>query len=295
MVMHISDVDPLYTLICDLGLGEQIVPCGSKQGRQMAGFCQALLAQLPQPAAHTTLVHDSLKEAGAAFASSHELFLGHWQSSERSFEEWFALAAAPLVAQTGCVPVLITGLAATDPLAKTVFNAAHQLGEPVLVRMLLGDVDASSGLFRSLVAAVGERKRLPLWWPLIQASANTSLSEWQALATSLGDYWRYVCVAVDPFASSEVREFLRWQTVVVQIPVGGLEDIKDVMQIPNGMLSAFPDGVRYSLPEYLASLPGDKKDIVIILGPSRPEWSCDYNIKRIVAIKELLSGYGVVI
>jgi hypothetical protein len=293
MAMHVADVDPLKALITDNTLGNQIVPCRNKQGRQVVGFCQALFAKTSEPEAHTILVCDSLEKAGSTFVSSHELFLGHWQSDECSFVEWFIRAAAPLKERTGCVPVLITGLSASDDLTAAVFESKHQLGEPVLVRMLLDDIESSTKLMQSLVSDVDTTSNLPSWWPLFQASSYTSLEEWQQLANLLGDYWRYVCVAIDPFASLEVREFLRWQTVVVQIPIGEQEGIGDTMQIPAGMLSAFPDGTEYVLSKYLASLPSDKKDILIVLGPSKEEWSCDYNTKRIVAIKQLMGHHDI--
>lgn len=295
MAMHVADADPLKALVSDNDLFSQVVACGAKQGRQTVGFCQALFAKSMDAGEHTISVCDSLVASGSAFANSHELFLGHWQPEESSFIDWFDSAASPLKARTGCVPVLITGLSATDSQATTIFASHHQLGEPVLVRMLLGDVVEAAKMLNALVSEVAMSKLLPNWWPLLQASSQTKLEQWRQLASLVGNNWQYVCVAVDPFVAPTVREFLLWQTVVVQIPLGELEGIGSVVQIPPAMLSSVPDGAHYDLPEYLASLPGDRKDIVIILGPSRPEWSRDYNIKRIVAIKELLGGYGVVI
>lgn len=295
MVMHVADVDPFFALVKDFEMLSQVVPCGSKQGRQVVGFCQALFTQVSIPEVNTVTVCDSLAAAGSAFPTSHELFLGHWQADKSSFIDWFTSAAAPLQERTGCVPVLITGLAAADDITTKIFDSMHRLGEPVLVRMLLGDIKASAELVRKLVAMVDDTRKLPAWWPLFQASSNICLEEWQQFADLLGDYWRYACIAVDPFVSAEVREFIRWQTVVVQVPVGDIDGIGKWMQIPAGMLTAFPDGIEYSLGRYLESLPSDKKDILIVLGPSKPEWSVDYNIKRISAIKELMAQYGVTI
>ena len=292
--MHVSDVDPLFLLLGDLGLTSNVVPCGSKQGRQLVGYCQALFAKDSDAGAHTKLVKDELALAGAQFAASHELFLGHWNQSNESFQDWFNAAAYPLLEATGCVPVLITGLEASYPAAAAIWQVGHKLGEPVLVRTLPQDLSAVGELLFQIISTAKAAGKVD-WWPLLQASAATSLEFWQDMAEALGENWKYACVAVDPFVTDDVREFLRWQTVVAQLMIGDLTDIQDEMSLPAGMFAAYPSGGQYDLRRYIESLDNDKKDILIILGPSRPEWSRQHNRTRISAVKSLLNEVDVVV
>ena len=107
MALHIKDVNPLYALTEEIKL-IGIVPCGAKNGKQLVGFCQALFPYIGDPEGHTTHITESLSASGAYFSKSHELFLGH--CSDKNFGKWFDSAARPLYENTGCVPVLITGL-----------------------------------------------------------------------------------------------------------------------------------------------------------------------------------------
>ena len=297
MVMHVSEADTLWSLLKDTGASDGIIPCGAKQGGQLVGFCQAIMPGGPSPAEHTRSFTELLISAQAKYSKSHELFLGHWNSARYSFEDWFSEASGPLANDTGCVPVLITGLTAGCDTSSVIFSSLHKLGEPVLVRMLVNEksLDQAVSLMQRLVDEITESKKVPNWYPLFQASSNTGLDLWRKMSEMLGANWKYVCVATDPFASDEVRGFLKWQTVVAQIPIGRVEDIADDMVIPTGMLSAFPDGCKYNLAEYLGSLDKDKKDILIVLGPSKPGWSVEYNKSRITKIAALMAGNGITI
>jgi hypothetical protein len=268
-----------------------VSPCGGKNGQQrLVGFCQALLPFNSNPKTHTESFSSLLCEVGSTFAHSHELFLGHCLDLEK-FNDWFAIASAPLEKLgRGCIPVLITGLTVND--ARFIFDSgAHELVEPVLVRLIVdGDFEPVVRLMQNVTKRVlaGE---MPAFYPLLQASTSTDSVFWDKLRSALGSTWQYTCVAIDPWVNRDTRAIVREQTVVAQVPIGDAAGLGEVVSIPEGILGAWPEGAKYDFTQYISSF--DDDDIVIVLGPSRPDWSKNENQSRIRKVVRMLTEAGI--
>lgn len=291
MVMHVKDAVPLWRLLLDAGLSAKVSPCVGKNGQQrLVGFCQALIPFTTNPETHTDAFSSLLHAADSAFAHSHELFLGHCTDMEK-FSDWFRAASAPLGKFSGgCVPVLITGLTVSD--SALIFDSgAHELVEPVLVRLIVGEnyepvVHLMQKVTRRVLA--GE---VPAFYPLFQASNSTDSVFWDRLRSALGSSWQYTCVAIDPWVDHETRAIVREQTVVAQVPIGDATGLGEIVSIPAGILGGWPHGVAYNFKQYVSTI--DNDDIVIVLGPSRPEWSANENQNRIGKIVQMLTEAGI--
>jgi hypothetical protein len=132
--------------------------------------------------------------------------------------------------------------------------------------------------------------KMPMWWPLLQASF--SVDQWHKLAERLGPDWSYVNVAVNPFVHDDVFDFLRQQITVAQIAVGAADGLSGngTIRLPATMkLSGAAQSAAYSLFEYIAKL----SDVLlppalIVLGPSQPGWSDVDNQNRVAKLLPLL-------
>jgi hypothetical protein len=255
------------------------------------GYCQGVFKRAGGAETHTQHVTRLLSEIGAPWAKSHELFWGNRRDESPS--EFVEQGMRPLWG-SGRVPILITEL---DPARNietiesiVATTPAIYPGEVVLIRLVLSgkeSVDRASALIRRVFYESRMAKEMPKWWPLLQS--DMKLEEWKRLEEVLGDDWRFVNVAVNPFMPSDVYEYLRDQITVGQVPVGLAEGVSSegTIKLAPGMvrLTGAVDCAAYSLPEYMEQLSTlDTAPTLIVLGPSLLGWSDVINQRRIAAL-----------
>jgi hypothetical protein len=258
------------------------------------GYCQALFNSAGNPEAHTAHVQDQLARIGAPWANSHELFWGYRR--EEPAAQYVSAGIRPLEGN-GRVPILISGLDADRDRGQIEEILATEprfaSGEPVLLRMVMGSpaaVDAAAEIIQGLISHAMETGEMPRWWPLLQG--ELPVSEWSRLRTTLGAAWRFVNVAVNPFASAAVLAAVAAQVTVAQVPIGlaeGMDEQGNITLAPGMQISGASECARYSLDDYvtrLSALP--EIPTLIILGPSRPEWTVEVNAERIARLIPLL-------
>jgi hypothetical protein len=309
MGCHLAENEPLKRLRNDLGLPDQ---CHSLRSRciqrfesrngngvlgapgAVIGYCQALFNYAGSPTSHTESVIRLLKEIEAPWANSHELFWG-FRHQETPLE-FLRDGMMPLVG-SGRVPILITGLDPAQNRSEIESIVATEPkispGETVLVRVTLSDNDSVASIaeiIATLLRRSIETSQMPKWWPLLQT--NAGVPQWRRLKDELGKAWRYVNIAVNPFAAPEMLDVCKEQVTVGQIVLGASEDIHDDgwIRLPDNMriLGAAP-GAGYNLPDYLSRLGKlSAAPTLIILGPSQPNWSNEHNQDRIAALLPLL-------
>lgn len=258
------------------------------------GYCQALFAQESSALLHTDKVKKLLSEIGAPWANSHELFWGYKTSEEP--QDYLEQGMAPLRGN-GRVPILITGL---DPARdieqiKQIFETTPAVspGETILMRIVLnGDdsINRAVNLIRKVLGECRSQRSMPQWWPLLQGGIDCK--QWNQLKTQLGDDWKYVNVAVNPFTPHDVVECINNQITVAQVVVGLADGISDdgMIQLAPGMtISGASESDTYSLMEYMQGL-GHLPVVptLIVLGPSQPAWSDELNQRRIAKLIPLL-------
>jgi hypothetical protein len=295
VALHIKDLPPVKHLLEGERLIDTIESCGIRNpGELVGGFCQALFHQRPNPTEHTRFVTEALARAGAKYTTSHELFFGH-RASELAVCEFIERAVDPLREGDGCVPVVITGLEATDERVVEIFAVPRPLPEPILVRLLVTErsIAQAVALQRQLIENVRTMREVPGWWPLFQGVFNPG--GWEQFRVELGEDWAHTCCAVNPFTSQSELDMIAAQAVVAQIAVGDADGFNDEVALPSGMkITGAPDGARYDLRAYLArirQLPN--RPVFILLGPTRPEWDDDHNVRRVSRALEVLRHHEI--
>lgn len=288
MTLHVKDVQPLWRLVEETGLAGTIESCHIREpGEKVGGYCQGLFPVLGSPGEHTKYLAKMLAVAGARYPNSHELCLDTKPSSE-SVERWLTEATEPFRNGNGCVPVLITNLGVGESMIGRIFASPRQFDEPVLVRMLITEDSESffcaAYRMERLVEQVRSEKIVPAWWPLFQG--NMSVNGWKQLRQDLGEYWKYVCVAMNPFMGPGVQNLLFANIVVAQVPIGLADGIESNKIIING--------TSYSLDEYCAHINAlPHRPVFIVLGQSLPEWSEDMNVSRVSRAIEVLKEHQI--
>lgn len=299
MALHIKDVPGLRDLAKEEVPQGGIVSCGiRKPGSEeaVAGYCQALFTARPHPGEHTRFFVDALGEAQARYPTSHELFLGH-KPPEMTVAAFIADAVAPFRDGDGCVPVLITGLEASDAMIADIFAVPAPMSEPVLVRMLVGErsITHAAELMRNLVANVRTSKAFPGWWPLFQTTFDADT--WKQFRTAMDDTWRYSAVAINPFVWPDVLEVVGEQVAVAQLPIGHAEGIGSsrIDLGPVRVTGAQPDeGYDVSaFAKMLQALP--HRPVNIVLGPSQPQFDDAENARRLARGLAVFRDHGFVV
>lgn len=305
MACRLAENEPLLQLREDLGLPKQ---CHSlredcvhgltrlEKHQVLAapgaviGYCQALFNRVGDPREHTSRFTSLLQSIGAPWPKSHELFWGYRGADQP--QAYLNGALGPL-AGTGRVPIVITGL---DPAKDSVeLNNLLQTqpgvmqNEPVLVRIVLGSQEsfvATARLIRSLLADCRRDRRMPIWWPLLQSTMP--IEQWNWLKVELADEWKYLNVAVNPFTTDDVFDFVSDRITVAQIVVGHAEGISDdgvITMAPGMKIAGAADGASYRLRDYIARLATlEVVPTLIVLGPSLPEWTDEMNTARLAKL-----------
>lgn len=250
------------------------------------GYCQALFHKKGALGDNTRRISDILTEAGLPWARSHELFLGH--RGDETINEFVEGAAAPLM-DLGRVPILITGLDVADRLAvKEILDAPINVvdGETVLVRMLVNtpeSMQAFPALIRGLVAEAETSGQMPQWWPLAQAS--NMADDWKAMKDELGDLWRYVNVAINPFTDDATFAVVADQIMVAQFVVPANEDIDNEGNVrisTDTHIYGAKSGDTYSIIQFAERISTlESWPTCIFLGPTLPSWTDADNVERV--------------
>jgi hypothetical protein len=311
MVCKVADNPPLKKLRNDLGFKPVChsfrascihrLPTPSKDynlgGPGAAiGYCQALFNKVGSPHENTNNVVSLLQEIGAPWAKSHELFWGY--KGESSTEEYVVDASGPLIGD-GRVPILITALNAGSDQAEIskILSAPTSVvpGETILLRILIDDVDSAKAAvvqMRILIARARNENQMPQWWPLIQGALT--VNEWREVQLMAGEMWPYFNIAATPWTSSAAYNLIKDQITVAQVPVGLKEGISldgtVVMVDKHIKLPGTPEtDAVYNLLEYFETLKNSvSAPTLIVLGPSKPEWTEEINKARLQALLPLL-------
>lgn len=258
------------------------------------GYCQALFVKKENPKEHTQKIISLLSSINAPWFKSHELFWGN--RTTETVGEFISKSVEPLLG-SGRMPILISPLNPNIDYStiKEIINANPLMfeGETTLLRIVLTDkhsVEAAANLMIEVLKNARTSGQMPKFWLLLQGQLSNS--DWQHLKNLLGDDWQYVNIAVNPFTTDGLPDFCWEQVTVAQVVLGHKEGINEngTIQLPMGMkIAGANDGAEYNIFEYFSKL--DQLDVaptLIILGPSLPEWSDEYNLKRIEQLLPLL-------
>ena len=258
------------------------------------GYCQALFVKTSDPESNTENIISQLASIDAPWHKSHELYWGN--KSSESIDEFITSSVQPLLG-TGRMPILITPLNPnfdyitirqilnTDPL---VFE-----GETTLVRIVLTNedsVNAAVSLMKEVLDTARRKGIMPKFWLLLQG--QLSASEWHRFADLMGHDWQFVNIAVNPFTMADLPEICWNQVTVAQVVLGHLEGIDENgnIKLPDGMKIAGANNEdSYNLYNFIDSIKYlEVSPTLIILGPSFPYWSDEYNLARIQKFLPLL-------
>lgn len=289
MTCRIADNQPLKNLRKDLGAPPQCHSlrehCIQNLHRQLGGFtmggsgaalgyCQALFNRTGPSDSHTRAVIQALADLAAPWPKSHELFWGYRRDESASV--FLEKALAPL-SGSGRVPVLITGLdpAADEESIMEILKTSPPIvpGETILIRMVLKSEDSikpTGKLIGRLLDSSRADHKMPLWWPLLQG--DFSPAQWQRLRDTVGDAWRYLNFAINPFTPLAVFEKLAEQITVAQFVIGLTDGISSTGQIilpPEMRILGAPDQASYDVFRFagqLQMLPNTPT--CILLGPA---------------------------
>jgi len=256
------------------------------------GYCQGLFNQDKNtPEEHTNVLCDNFKNLKAPMPTSHELFID-LKPEYMTISEYVKRASAPLK-DDGRVPIIIT-----------MYDAAHNMPEineilstespfsdkhTILFRIQLGSknsINATASLVKELYKASLESKKIPTYWPLIQAD-NFPMTEWQDFRSTVGEeIWPYITIATSPFMNKNTLESLVENIAVIQLFVGEADKIKDDGTITVPIKSCVGSGnyeVKYNAIDYAESLnntSGLNAVIGIVCGQSQ-NWTQEENFKRL--------------
>jgi hypothetical protein len=281
---------------CIQGLAPVESSCVLGTSGTAIGYCQALFNYHGNARDHTLMVMRILREIKAPWAMSHELFWGYRTTEAPG--KFVEDGLRPLIG-TGRVPVCITAL---DPYEDydtiwEIFSTTPNVppGECVLLRLMAKSGERAQRplvkLVKRLVTQASKAGEMPRWWPLFQT--DESFGTWADLRRGLGDNWKYLNVAINPFTGTRVLQEASEQITVAQIPIGLEEGIaRDgtiTLEPEMHILGARKAGERWNIFSYFEKL----KDLpvtptLIILGPSRPAWTPEMNARRISRLLPIL-------
>jgi hypothetical protein len=302
MACKVAENLPLQNLRHSLGLPFQCHSlrdhCAQGASRQLGdaalggagaaiGYCQALFNRAGTSDMQSRMVLEALSTINAPWSKSHELFWGYRHDETAAC--FLQNALEPLIG-SGRVPVLISGL---DPATegdeiREIFCTQPALfpGESILLRLVLkgeDSIDATVSVINSLVTDALRSGQMPVWWPLLQA--GFTLGQWARLRAALGDSWRFVNIAVNPFVDEAIIADLADQITVAQFVIGLSEGIHSNgnITLPSEMkIHGAPPEAAYNVFDYARTL--QKANILptcILLGPSAETWTFDQNVARV--------------
>lgn len=260
------------------------------------GYCQALFNNAGNPEAHTNLVIDQLTQIDAPWLMSHELFWGY--NNNETADSFVSGAIKPLLGE-GRVPILITSLNPAKDLdeIKDITETQPPIfpGETALLRVVIDSdesIDNSIKIMKETLDKSRSNKEMPKWWLLLQGEIEEA--KWIDVKNRMGEDWKYVNIAVNPFTYNLIPGFCLSQVTVAQVVVGHKSGIYDdgVITISEGMkISGAKEGDTYNIFRYFNEL---KKLILIptliVLGPSLPNWTVDENKERLNKLIPLLKS-----
>jgi len=258
------------------------------------GYCQALFIKNTDPKSNTENILDLLGSIKAPWYKSHELYWGN--KADESVKDFITLSIQPLLG-TGRMPILISPL---DP--KNDFEIIKEIlytdplmfeGETTLVRIVLSDdesVNSVAILMQEVLKNAREKDQMPKFWPLLQGQIG--YREWQHLMDLMGNDWKYLNIAVNPFTIDSLPEICWEQVTVAQVVVGHMEGMSDDgdIHLPKGMkIAGAKECDDYNIFDFFTKLENlEVAPTLIVLGPSLPDWSDQYNLQRIERLLPLL-------
>ncbi len=260
------------------------------------GYCQAMFSRDGTPAEHTIKVARNLKAIDAPWSSSHELFLDH--AGAMPIEEFLNGAMRPLAGK-GRVPIVITGLDPAKDLSRIDeldrSKVPFASNETALFRVMISGRESLTAIAQFMnqkVEGCRKSQTMPVWWPLLQFDSRTNLSDWKYFKGLVGENWKYLNTAVNPFTirdCPEIFEFVKNQVTVAQIPVGKAAGVDNSggIQIPSIMKITGTNGDdNYSLPDYASRLEEalPYSPTLILLGAHQREWGAEEDLARVKAI-----------
>lgn len=251
------------------------------------GYCQALFRKTTSSEDNTRKIIKNLQEIKAPWHLSHELFWG--DKGSEPLEEFLTNSMLPLIGN-GRIPILITPLNLdTDyEVIKEVLTVYPKVlnNETILLRVIISNkqsIDNAVKIIKAQVAEANLNKEMPKWWLLLQGDMDMSL--WNYLRSQLAENWQYSNLAVNPFTVDNLPDFCWEQVTVGQVVIGHKEGVNNTGEIslPSGMkISGAKELDKYNLYDYFKKLSVlNTSPTLIVLGPSLPEWSDEYNQERL--------------
>ena len=262
------------------------------------GTCQAVLPFTGDPLTHTEKVARVLEEAGMPFSGSHELFSGYLERWEAGIPEALNRASRPLGAD-GRVPIVITGWDPGESSGRERIRALTSAtparmapNGTVLCRVLLNNgasVDQAVALSQEWLRLARTRRALPPWWLVIQPGAGLPAGELARYRALMGDDWRFVTAAANPFTSPEAIEELWGQIAVIQLPIGPAGGISQDGTVRLGpvKVAGSGDSGQCNVLEFTDRFRDHPSvPVMIALGPS-PSWEEQEDRNRLSAFAPL--------
>lgn len=261
------------------------------------GYCQALFNNEESPGKNTLRVSKLLEEIKAPWHKSHELFWGY--RGETAISDYVIEASKPLIGD-GRVPILITGLKVKKnqkEIEKILASKSYVVpGETILLRIIIDDLEAvKTALYymETLIEQAKKKGHMPHWWPLLQGAFSPS--EWIKIKSLAGNMWKYFNIAVNPFVERSAFDVIKSQVTVAQVPIGlaeGVQKDSGVIRMAPGMMQltgAPARNAEYNLFSYFEMVKElEYAPILLVLGPTLPEWSDEINQARLKALIPLL-------
>ncbi len=309
MACSIAENEPLKALRNELGIPNQChslrKDCFHKLNHPVGnytlgipgaaiGYCQALFRKESGSKEHTEFIVKELEKINAPWSKSHELYWGN--KINESTEDFLKNSVEPLLGE-GRMPVLITPLDPKNDI-KTIREIASCSpfvfeGETTLIRIVLSDtnsIDNISELMQEILKNCRDKKEMPRYWFLLQATGN--FSDWIYLQIKMGNDFRYVNIAVNPFTISNLPDFCNNNITVAQVILGDKEGIENNgnISLPAEMkITGAKECDSYNIFEYFKKLDGiNTAPTLIVLGPSLPEWTNIYNAERIETLLPIM-------
>ena len=290
MAHKLVESKPLNLLRKHLGINSNLSTSGKAalgEYGAVIGYCQGLFNNGSSPDNHTLKVLKNLEIIQAPRYKSHELYWDYRKNEPAT--EFFDRAMSPLIG-SGRVPILITNLDPAKDL-ETIneivsTNPRVHYNQTILFRIILNNTESINpaiDLIRLLLQKAKISKEMPIWFPALQA--NFSADGWDLLKEGLGNDWKYVNIAVNPFTPIEVLDKFSEQITIVQFLVGANNSIdKDGnAQIHSKMcVTGKKVNLSYNVFVYAKTLANHEIHAKnIICGPSLNVWGEEYNRKRL--------------
>lgn len=311
MACSIAENEPLKALRNELGIPNQChslrKDCFHKLNHPVGnytlgipgaaiGYCQALFKKVGNSKENTQFIVKELEKMQAPWSKSHELYWGN--KIEESTEDFLRNSVEPLLGE-GRMPVLITPLDPKNDI-KTIREIAACTpfvfeGETTLIRIVISNtesVDNIVELMQEILSSCKDKKEMPRYWFLLQATGD--FNDWVYMQVRMGDDFKYVNIAVNPFTVDNLPQSCNDNITVAQVILGHKEGIENdgTISLPVGMkITGAKECDSYNIFDYFKKLDTiNTAPTLIILGPSLPEWTNKYNAERIEKLLPLMKA-----